>query len=317
MKGIDPVDEQTAIFTGNDRDFEAALGAGALDAFEVLDIQSRSLTRIPAAIARLTRLRELPIEAAKLTSIDDAIFECAALERLELSTPKLARLPEGGWKKLTALKTLSLPLVKALAALPADLGDASALEGELDLRGLKVDALPESIGHLARLGELSVSGQLKRLPDSMGGMRALHRLTLTHTKLTRLPDDLGQLGALRELWANSANLGSVPESIGDCAALTILDLSSNRISSVPESITRLSKLRELSLNDNPITHIPDGLSALPLRIVRLGETRVTALPADFARFTSTKVVLSYAQQAAVQQNSPAVVAALGENLMYG
>jgi hypothetical protein len=108
-------------------------------------------------------------------------------------------------------------------------------------------------------------------------------------------------------------LTTIPDSVGQLTNLEILDLSSNQITSLPDWLTQLSNLEELNFAGNKITALSSSLDFPNLRIVRLsnnplgavpeclldqpnlmlldlGATELTAIPDSFSRLTSLQIL---------------------------
>jgi internalin A len=115
---------------------------------------------------------------------------------------------------------------------------ARAHGSRLNLSGLGLTAVPDSIGQLTALTDLNLSyNQLTAVPDSIGQLTALTILDLGHNQLTAVPDSIGQLTALTDLDLVGNQLTAVPDSIGQLTALTNLDLSRNQhLSSPPREV---------------------------------------------------------------------------------
>ncbi|NQU20766.1 MAG: TIR domain-containing protein [Candidatus Nealsonbacteria bacterium] len=105
---------------------------------------------------------------------------------------------------------------------------------ELDLSGLSLTSVPESLGQLSGLMELGLSGN----------------------QLTSLPESLDQLSCLEELWLFDNQLTSLPESLGQLSRLETLYLSDNQLTSLPESLRKLAALKELYLHGNEAIGLP-------------------------------------------------------------
>ncbi|MGW2200066.1 leucine-rich repeat domain-containing protein, partial [Streptosporangium sp. NPDC001682] len=85
----------------------------------------------------------------------------------------------------------------------------------------QLTALPESLGNLTALTELSVgSNRLTVLPESVGNLTALTDLYLVDNQLTVLPESLGNLTALTELSVSDNPLTDLPDWLGDLPALS-------------------------------------------------------------------------------------------------
>ena len=97
---------------------------------------------------------------------------------------------------------------------------------------------------------------LYKLPNRIGELAALERLTLVHNKIRSLPEAIGQLTMLTILNLNANELTSLPETISQLTMLKILKLNANRLSSLPETIDQLAHLQELDVQNNPLTTRP-------------------------------------------------------------
>ncbi|KAI3515592.1 hypothetical protein L1887_14493 [Cichorium endivia] len=126
-----------------------------------------------------------------------------------------------------------------------------ALE-RLDLHESLYGTIPETIGRLANLRSLDLSGSRLTgpIPESLGRLRFLEVLDLSSNQLTGpIPTFLGNLARL-DLSFNQLN-GSIPESIGNLSALTYLDLSVNRLMGlIPTTLGRLVSLQAVSVSSN-------------------------------------------------------------------
>ncbi|MEU0035519.1 leucine-rich repeat domain-containing protein [Streptomyces sp. NPDC006333] len=134
---------------------------------------------------------------------------------------------------------------------------------ELDLSGLGLGSVPESVGDLTQLTTLALAqNRLTSVPDSLSSLTQLTDLNLSANELTFVPDWLGNLSQLRFLYLFANELTSVPETLGNLTELTRLDLDVNRLSSLPESLGRLSKLTRLYVASNHLATFPPVLSSL-------------------------------------------------------
>lgn len=131
---------------------------------------------------------------------------------------------------------------------------------EINLRRLRLTALPPEIGQLTALTELYLWGnQLTALPPEIGRLTALTVLHLSGNQLTALPPEIGQLTALATLNLRYNQLTALPLEIGRLTALTTLDLSNNLLTALPLEINQLTKLKELFLHDNPGLGLPSEI----------------------------------------------------------
>jgi hypothetical protein len=117
---------------------------------------------VPAALARLTALRELDLSHNEFTSVPKEIGNIAALETLALDANQLA-------------------------SVPAELGRLSALNG-LFLGYNRLTSVPMQLGNLIALRQLRLSdNQLASVPAELGNLSALTTLSLDDNQLTSVP----------------------------------------------------------------------------------------------------------------------------------
>jgi internalin A len=133
----------------------------------------------------------------------------------------------------------------------------------LSLRGLKLIALPESLGELTHLTRLDVGNNLlTSLPESLGKLEHLERLDVAQNLLTSLPESLVRLGQLRELYVSANQLKALPASIGDLRYLNKLMARHNLLTTLPESLGRLAQLAVLDVSFNALGGLPEWLTQL-------------------------------------------------------
>lgn len=80
--------------------------------------------------------------------------------------------------------------------------------------------------------------------------------------LIDLPDSIGNLVNLVRLSMNDMRLSSIPNSIGNLIQLKILDLSENKLSSLPSSIANLTKISVINLSGNLFKDLPHTFSSI-------------------------------------------------------
>ncbi|MEG4208134.1 leucine-rich repeat domain-containing protein [Microcoleus sp. Pol7_A1] len=139
------------------------------------------------------------------------------------------------------------------------------LEGlklKLGKRGLK--ELPLEIVKYTHLIDLEFTScnNVTSIPDALGQLSNLKRLSLRKSRITSIPDALGQLSNLTVLNLSNNRITSIPDALGQLSNLTVLNLSDNQITSIPDTLSQLSNLRELNLSDNQITKIPEAIRSL-------------------------------------------------------
>jgi len=178
-----------------------------------------------------------------------------------------------------------------LENLPEEFASLSALLW-LDLSNNQFSVLPDPIIHLKTITELNLQGsffpappsssaghcgkhfvaffvgnQLLSLPEEIGQLVAMEKLTISKNKLTSIPDEIGSLMALKELDLSSNELVVLPQSLAKLSKLTVLGLGKNRISVLPHGLGVLRRIRILDVRDNPL-ELP------PLEIVSQGSQAI-------------------------------------------
>jgi internalin A len=166
-----------------------------------------------------------------------------------------------------------------LIELPESLWQLQELQ-ELDLSGSQLAQLPESLGQLQRLQELNLSyNQLTQLPESLGQLQGLQTLNLSYNQLTQLPQSLGQLQGLQTLSLSYNQLAQLPESLGQLQGLKTLSLSYNQLTQLPQSFGQLQGLQTLHLSGNELTQLPEWIGHLQgLQTLILSGNQLTQLP---------------------------------------
>jgi len=135
----------------------------------------------------------------------------------------------------------------------------------LDLSGLQLEAIPDSIAQLANLIYLSLGGnEITAIPDSLAQLTNLTALYLHDNQITALPDSLAQLTNLTALDLGDNQITALPNSLGQFADLRFLHLDDNQITDLPDSLAQLNKLSTLSLHGNPGLGIPEEILGAPM-----------------------------------------------------
>jgi internalin A len=148
---------------------------------------------------------------------------------------------------------------------------ARARGSRLNLSGLGLTTVPDSIGKLANLISLNLSdNRLTAVPHSIVQLTDLVWLNLSDNQLTAIPDSVGQLTDLTWLFLARNRLTAIPDSIGQLAALSEIDLSSNELTVVPDSIGQLPALTEFDVSGN------SRLSSPPPEVLAQGSGAVLA-----------------------------------------
>jgi internalin A len=170
------------------------------------------------------------------------------------------------------------------------------ITNDLDLSGLDLIELPESLGQLTQLTRLSLhNNQLASLPEFLKKLTQLTRLSLHNNQLVSLPESLGQLTQLTRLSLHNNKLVSLPESLGQLTQLKILSLHNNQLISLQESLGQLILLTELYLENNQLASLPNSLQNLKsLRYLQLKGNALLFIPIEILEeVESPTIILEY------------------------
>jgi internalin A len=162
----------------------------------------------------------------------------------------------------------------------------------LDLKNLGLIRVPESIGHLAQIKTLLLSGnRLTVLPDTLSKLNQLERFDADQNLLSVLPEWITAFAKLADLTLYENRLTSLPKSIGRLERLQILLLSFNQLTSLPQSVWQLRQLDTLNVGANKLLAISDGLAHLTkLQILGVGSNLLSTLPDSFAQLKRLRVL---------------------------
>lgn len=151
---------------------------------------------------------------------------------------------------------------------------------KLDLRGLGLKELPESIGQFKNLTFLILDdNQLTSLPEAIGNLTQLDWLSLKRNQLTDLPDIIGNLTKLEYIDVESNKLTNLPNTIGNLTALRYLKLGNNNLTSLPDNICALKKVVSFDASDNKLTRLPELFGEMSyIQVLSLYNNQLTSLP---------------------------------------
>eukprot|EP00798_Chlamydomonas_sp_ICE-L_P023597 gene23597-9125_t len=167
-----------------------------------------------------------------------------------------------------------------IVELPPNLGDQLCNLNRLVLANNALSSLPATVfdGLGMSVKTLVLDRNLLRdLPEDIGQLLKLEKLSVMNNKLVVLPQSLGQCTALQVLNVSGNQLSSLPPSLSSCLFLEELDASSNDIVDIPSSFGELKKLKILNLDRNKLTQIPPAVfkGCLALQTLSLHSNNVT------------------------------------------
>jgi len=234
-----------------------------------LDISFNTIAELPAELGNLTNLQRLVLVGNTIATLPQTISKLVNLQAIDVrrnllrevselfALPKLQILQceHNSIKTLSAtfgvnLKKLDIgqnPLSKATFRAQ----DICALTS-LNLSAANMGRLDEEV--LSRLPNLTHlvldKNTLIVLPDNLGDLKQLQKLSCSNNLLATLPDSLGQLSNLEELQVHNNNLKSLPASVWLCGKLHTINVSSNLLESFPDPSKMMTSIAEANGNPN-------------------------------------------------------------------
>lgn len=115
--------------------------------------------------------------------------------------------------------------------------------------------MPDELGQLVKLERLSVSSNLlMSLPETIGRLQNLVLLDISNNKLKFFPESIGSCFSLEELQANDNSIEELPASVCNLIQLKSFCLNNNNLNQMPLNLLRECKsLQTISLHGNPIS----------------------------------------------------------------
>lgn len=165
------------------------------------------------------------------------------------------------------------------------------------LKNKGITELPESIGNLSEVEEMSLIGnKLTSLPSSFSKLTALRRLHLSSNDFESIPNEIFQLPNLQHICIRHNKISTLPENIGDLIHIRDIDLDSNRISSIPLTIENVEIIFNLSVWHNPLIDPPiqileQGIETLKTYIAKKGRVLLYTINLPQAILTPFKQYL--------------------------
>ncbi|XP_052170596.1 disease resistance protein RPV1-like isoform X2 [Diospyros lotus] len=147
----------------------------------------------------------------------------------------------------------------------------------LDLRNCEsLRKLPSEIANLKSLEQLIISqyqdqyqtltkksiGSLGSSLNYVQGLRCLKILHVEDCSLIQLPEEIGNMISLTRLSIFGSKFGCLPKSICNLTKLEILMIASPRLSNLPSEVGRLNQLKTLYIGGNNFSSLPESIGDL-------------------------------------------------------
>jgi Leucine-rich repeat (LRR) protein len=261
-----------------------------------LHLDNNNIKTLPPEINKLQNLRILSMVKNELAALPNEMFELGKLEELVLDGNPIQMLPSN-LKYLSNLRILRLEETK-LKTLPDEIWCLSKLT-QLKISSSELVNIPTSITLLRNLKELFIASKKKsfsfyvkkslNLPDELGSLYQLQKLTIQVTDTLLLPNSIGELLQLTHLqlegwideipmnlWhlsnlktlhlyigiVSTSNKYKIPREIKFLKQLTEFKFSGASLFYLPQEIVELHDLESLDLSQNHFKEIPNEISQM-------------------------------------------------------
>lgn len=163
--------------------------------------------------------------------------------------------------------------------------------GRLNLRGLNLTTLPDSLWECTELKKLDLgSNKFTELDKRIEHLCRLEALDVSFNKITSLPD-LGKLPQLTRIHASVNYVAHLPSGLEGHSKINGLYIWGNRFKMLPDWISELPALKELLVGGNPLSVLPDSLWQMKnLEILHINELNLASLPEGIRSLKALKVL---------------------------
>jgi Leucine-rich repeat (LRR) protein len=230
-----------------------------------LDLSFKSLTNLPADLAKQTELRMLNLSGNPNLDLPSAITMVCNLPKLHillLNKLQLKTLPDEikNCKSLTQLSIVHNPQLNFQQAFG-------------NLASLKLKFI--DLSH----------NELSELPPNLASIKTLSDLRLSHNTIGNSSSykTLALLPQLFSLWLDNNQLRKLPKEIGLLPYLHYLYLDNNLLRTLPKDIKRISHMRAVWLGHNCFVEIPPILAEIDVKMVFLNNNRIDKIRHQFEK----------------------------------
>jgi Leucine-rich repeat (LRR) protein len=129
---------------------------------------------------------------------------------------------------------------------------------------------------LAKLKSLEVQCSIEfddstfSLPEEIGELTQLEKLTLLNVPLSSFPEWIGRLKNLKYLMVRGNDVTQIPPFIQNLTKLKTLRVENCELNRLPKELSRLAGLTELGLGDTKIPYFPIEYLPPKLKVLGLG-----------------------------------------------
>lgn len=190
--------------------------------------------RFPLGFSKLENLQELDLRQNQITDLD----ELYTLPKLEIISVDYNAISVVNFN-FSHLRLLNMSKNHLTQFNVMSTSPQSLLLIDLNLANCKLSSLPDDLFVRAVLLETLIldNNTLSVLPNSIGHLVKLTKLSVQGNNLETIPSEISQLAELKELDAQKNNLKCLPREIWLCGSLQTLNCSSNLLDVFPEPFT--------------------------------------------------------------------------------
>ena len=133
---------------------------------------------------------------------------------------------------------------------------------------------------------------IEKLPDNIGCLKFLKKISLGMNHLSTLPDSFRQLTLLEQLFLDGNDFKTFPEQVLDLPSLKWLDLSANKLEKIPNGLEKLQSLETLNLGYNHnLKYLPQSISKLKkLKTLRLDQCYDVIVPESILEMKNIEII---------------------------
>ncbi|XP_022672157.1 leucine-rich repeat-containing protein 40-like isoform X3 [Varroa destructor] len=247
-----------------------------------IDLSNNKIESLPPDMDSLIQLRCLDVSNNMLTELPEGLGRCSHLEQLIIRQNKLTSLPQ--FVRENHLKELSASF-NAIEEFTPEHCETFVVLKILDLRGNKLQSVPEAITNIQGLERLDLSNNdLRSLPYSIGALNHMNSLLVEGNPLRSIRQDILRRGTvhlmkyLRDRLQETpmqdklrASLGGDGEDLLDSVdrftlkSSRTLDFSNKGLNSLDDKVVDLAcedKVNQLVMSKNSFLVVPDTLERL-------------------------------------------------------
>ncbi|MEK7584487.1 MAG: hypothetical protein AAB490_04525, partial [Patescibacteria group bacterium] len=285
---------------------------------ELIYLSPKDTTRTPPELANLSRLRLLNLRQGDHRDFLTQLPRLKNLEELTIAGGRNYKMPDD-LGELTKLKYLSIQMID-FERLPASITQLQDLK-TVHIGSSRFFDLPQDIGQLKNLEELVIysvpqssymvtaegktDGESYQFyPEHGWSMRRDENLPV-RAPISWLPESIGDLANLRKLSIRRTKLDTLPASMSKLSNLETLELSENMLSAFNFDVSKLTLLKTLDISANPITDITEDIAELPSLLHLVAHDILVAVPDIYKKelVTSSDLPVDYYVYAYQQQGS--------------